>query len=331
MRRAAFDALGNIFAYVWLYDLEKDFNERLQHILLKLTPEGEIVWMKAMPAQIRRMWYASDRLLAIGGWYLRVYDTSGRLLRESVPTLENTAAALNQDGMLYVASAGHAECALAAYDSLLQQQWTTTVSLPSGGEYSNCNPTWMVAHNSGSGAGVYIGAYSLHYQYDFFVIKVALDGTRSWVQSYENDLYPFVGITDILPADNGSVVATGESATIRYNAKGDVQWKVRHNRLPYVSIEEGSAPPAECHLSAVYPNPVRHQSHATPTLREPQHVRVEVVDVLGRTVTRVHEGVLAAGQIHRFNIEASGLASGLHLLRVIGSSFTSSEPFVVVH
>ena len=70
---------------------------------------------------------------------------------------------------------------------------------------------------------------------------------------------------------------------------------------------------------SVRPNPFR--GHATVRLETTQgeHVRVDVLDALGRSVTALHDGPLAAGA-HTFDLDAA-LPAGAYLLRVTGASF----------
>ena len=51
-------------------------------------------------------------------------------------------------------------------------------------------------------------------------------------------------------------------------------------------------------------------------------VRIEVVDLLGRTVNRPFEGTLRAGEIHRQAISAGDLAPGVYLVRISGNGFS---------
>jgi len=58
--------------------------------------------------------------------------------------------------------------------------------------------------------------------------------------------------------------------------------------------------PAAYALSAAYPNPFNPQTQFTLMVAARQHVTVDVFDVTGRRVARLHDGPLAADQLHRF-------------------------------
>ena len=83
--------------------------------------------------------------------------------------------------------------------------------------------------------------------------------------------------------------------------------------------------PERAYLSPAYPNPFNTQTQFTLEVKETQAVRVEVFDVLGRRVARLHEGALEADREHRFTFEASGFASGIYLIRATGETFVQTR------
>ena len=83
-------------------------------------------------------------------------------------------------------------------------------------------------------------------------------------------------------------------------------------------------------LSAAYPNPFNPQTHFTLAVAVRQRVTVAVYDALGRRVARLHGGMLAAGQVHRFAFDAAGLPSGLYVIRAIGERFAAARRVVLV-
>ncbi|MDX1545765.1 MAG: T9SS type A sorting domain-containing protein, partial [Rhodothermales bacterium] len=97
-----------------------------------------------------------------------------------------------------------------------------------------------------------------------------------------------------------------------------------------VSVEPGSELPASYTLTNAYPNPFNPQTQFELTLVRPQHVRVEVFDLLGRQMALLHEGLLAPQTRHTFQIDASGWPSGLYLYRVTGEAFTDVRSIVLL-
>ena len=82
-------------------------------------------------------------------------------------------------------------------------------------------------------------------------------------------------------------------------------------------------------LSAAYPNPFNPNTALTLRLARAQHVVVEALDGLGRRVALLHEGALAAGT-HRLALDASGLPSGLYLVRAIGEAGSVHRPVTLL-
>ena len=66
---------------------------------------------------------------------------------------------------------------------------------------------------------------------------------------------------------------------------------------------------------AVGPNPAAGHARATVSLDAPAAVRVEVVDLQGRTVRVLADGTLPAGDT-ALPFDTAGLAAGLYLVRL---------------
>jgi len=105
---------------------------------------------------------------------------------------------------------------------------------------------------------------------------------------------------------------------------------VRVYDLTRVLPVEATGLPEAFFLSAAYPNPFNPATTFSLTLERTQPVRVSVVDLLGREVALLHEGVLAAGVSQTFTFEAGRLPTGQYLIRVVGESFVASRGVVLV-
>jgi hypothetical protein len=83
---------------------------------------------------------------------------------------------------------------------------------------------------------------------------------------------------------------------------------------------------------AAYPNPLRAGTNATIdlTAREAQRVEVALYDVLGRRVAVLFDGEVAASETERLALPASGLASGVYVVRVVGERFQATRRVTVV-
>ena len=84
------------------------------------------------------------------------------------------------------------------------------------------------------------------------------------------------------------------------------------------------------HLGAVYPNPLNPEARFTMTIASEQHVRLEVFDMLGRSVGVVHDGILRPATPYTFDIQAASWAGGKYFLHATGEFFSASRPFTVL-
>jgi hypothetical protein len=89
---------------------------------------------------------------------------------------------------------------------------------------------------------------------------------------------------------------------------------------------------AEPYALAAYPNPIATGQRATidVTAREAQAVTVAVYDMLGRRVAVLFDGAVAASATERLRLPASGLASGVYVVRVVGERFSAARRVTVV-
>lgn len=74
----------------------------------------------------------------------------------------------------------------------------------------------------------------------------------------------------------------------------------------------------------VYPNPFKGSSTIHIRTNSTGHVSVEVVDLVGRRVATVFDGLLRAGSDHHFTLSLDGHPSGLYIWRVVGESKVDS-------
>lgn len=78
-------------------------------------------------------------------------------------------------------------------------------------------------------------------------------------------------------------------------------------------------------LGAVYPNPFHPAARFTLEVAEPQQVRVEVYNALGRRVALLHDGTLEADGLHPFVVEGTAWPSGVYVVRVTGETFVAAR------
>ncbi len=132
---------------------------------------------------------------------------------------------------------------------------------------------------------------------------------------------------------------TSEPQTYRYSlpflAAGKYTFRLRQidfdGTFAYSNTVSVLVQPDEAfELSAVYPNPFNPTTRFTLIVAHSQDVQISVVDVTGRIVRVIHDGLLAAGTQHQFAFEASSLPGGMYWIRANGESFTDSKPALLL-
>ncbi|MEM1093924.1 MAG: T9SS type A sorting domain-containing protein [Bacteroidota bacterium] len=83
-------------------------------------------------------------------------------------------------------------------------------------------------------------------------------------------------------------------------------------------------------LAAVYPNPFSDTACFTLAIQKEQQVRIAVYDALGRRVAELHDGYLASGAAHVYDLQGGLWPSGLYTVRVEADRFVTTRQFVVV-
>lgn len=74
-------------------------------------------------------------------------------------------------------------------------------------------------------------------------------------------------------------------------------------------------------LTPATPNPFQTQTSFTLRVAHTQPVRIELFNLLGQRVRLIYEGILEAGTVYTFQLEAGDLPNGLYLCRIQGSRF----------
>jgi len=95
------------------------------------------------------------------------------------------------------------------------------------------------------------------------------------------------------------------------------------------AVEPGALPEGYV-FSNVAPHPVAGASTFEVAVAVSENVRVDLVDVRGRVVATLHDGLIPANQRRQLVVDSDGLAGGVYLLRVTGESFVSTRRIAVV-
>ena len=99
--------------------------------------------------------------------------------------------------------------------------------------------------------------------------------------------------------------------------------------VPILTSTDLSGIKPSLELSAIYPNPFNPEATFEVTPTRSEHVRIVMVDLLGREVRVIHDNLLSP-QPHRFTIQSDDLPSGVYLLHVSGSNYVLTRKAVLI-
>ena len=88
--------------------------------------------------------------------------------------------------------------------------------------------------------------------------------------------------------------------------------------------------PGTFQLEPAYPNPFNPTTHIQFTLAEREAVRLALYDVSGRLMQVAFEGTPSAGETQTVRIDASGLTSGVYLIRLEGKGITGTQKITLM-
>ncbi len=144
--------------------------------------------------------------------------------------------------------------------------------------------------------------------------------------------YALTNGTDVRVLDAPSDIAGGNDAIDFAQSLntfcGGTMW-TGMQRLVGVGIEDDVIREGHA-LSAAYPNPANDRASFSLRVERSEPVTVDMYDLLGRHVSRIHEGVLAPGFDHIFEVEARELPAGVYFYAARGSSFRATRKIVLV-
>ncbi len=140
------------------------------------------------------------------------------------------------------------------------------------------------------------------------LVKLAAGDNTLFVQQMKNGV--MVASSEL--AEDESVLITDPGVTSLHIAN-------------VVSVDDGEgALPGAFRLAGNYPNPFNPTTTVVFDLPEPAQVRVEVYDVMGRRLLEVPAQAFGPGDGHQIQIDATELASGIYLYRVVADMNATS-------
>ena len=156
------------------------------------------------------------------------------------------------------------------------------------------------------------------------VFTVAAWNGEEWTVIGGSELGVYVGA--LLLDGNGNLYAGGAFASLAGVAANNV---ARWDGAAVTHVDHAGDLPASFRPSPAYPNPFNPETHFTLSLARPQRVSLQVIDVLGREVERLHSGPLPAGN-HQFAWQAPGAGSGIYLIRAHGEQAAAATTTVIL-
>jgi len=161
-----------------------------------------------------------------------------------------------------------------------------------------------------------------------FRVQHRADSTAAW-----SDLQT-VEASDMATADSTDAPAyrVDTDALAPGTHQFRLQWAEGDETALLSDVVEAEITLSDPYRLRAYPNPARAQMTVESAVKERQHVRVQIYDVLGRRVTTVYDGPMAPNEVKRFTVQpgADGLSSGTYFLRMTGEQFQTTTRISVV-
>ncbi len=185
--------------------------------------------------------------------------------------------------------------------------------------------------------------------YDYVVVEGTKDGSTwlpvapgydaranaGWLAAYNASQPGTSALFVEQTVDLKRTFAAGDVVLLRFRLYTDADtggwgWGIDDVRVEGTSTSAaGEARSLALGLSAPAPNPVRTRAALTVTLGERAPVRVDVYDVAGRRVATLLDETREAGA-HAVSFDASGLGSGVYLVRMTAQGQTRTRAVSVV-
>jgi hypothetical protein len=161
------------------------------------------------------------------------------------------------------------------------------------------------------------------------------DVDRYWLETATDSLFTIPSIDSLL-TDTTKVVyqlALNETYWWRVRAHNSMAWgpfsEVRNFSVLVTDVDKPNEMPTLFSLAQNYPNPFNPVTTISYELPVNSYVTLILTDVLGREVTRLVDDPQEAGY-KSVTIDASSLASGIYLYRIIAGKFTATKRMLLI-
>lgn len=328
-RDIAVDGEGNV--YVTGYS--QDVGDLDDYLTIKYGPDGDTLWVARYDgpgyydraqaiaiddfANVYVTGYSEDSLRADDYATIK-YSPSGDSLwiaRYDGPGSYDDKAramAVDDSGNVYVT--GHSMGVGFSYDYLTIKYstagdtlWTSRYDGPSS---ENDTASAIAVDDSGN---VYVTGVSHAHdpEWDYLTIKYSPSGDSLWTARYDGPVESNDYAYGIAVDDLGYVYVTGSSVgsgtlndflTIKYSSATGVQ-------------EYPGSSARACERLKAYPNPFNQQAVIHYSCPSQSHISLNLYDMAGRFVARIHEGEVAGGH-HAFRVRGDDFSQGVYFVHL---------------
>lgn len=146
----------------------------------------------------------------------------------------------------------------------------------------------------------------------------------------EDEIVPWVNGADGVLGNNSYIDSFQLTYTPGSSPSGFFVFDdLRAVTLLVTSIDEGLDIPSEVVLSQNYPNPFNPSTNIEFGLPNRSEVRIELYDMLGRKVDTIFSGNKGPG-LHSINYDASALASGMYIYRLVTGNTAITKKMMLI-
>ena len=134
-----------------------------------------------------------------------------------------------------------------------------------------------------------------------------------------------------IKVENLSVILQDESGKkINADLKPGEAFTISNESIHRMLVQSNnSVTPIEYSLEQNYPNPFNPSTTIKFALAKESNVELNIYNVLGEVVSTLLNGPLTAGN-HEFEFNASNLASGVYIYRIVAGDFVSSKKMILM-
>jgi len=134
----------------------------------------------------------------------------------------------------------------------------------------------------------------------------------------------YEGNISLLIADVNAAFTNGSAGSLATTLDG-----FNNAGCPLGGTRSTSSGAAGQHTMTIHPNPFSQQAVAEFTFSNQERYTLVLLDMNGRVVNRVAEGVAEAGKSYSFRIAGSELSEGVYTLRLLSENSSESKRLVL--